>query len=315
MKQSTLGSYIRSLRTQNHMTQVQLADQLHVTDKAVSKWERDLSYPDIALFPKLADILGVDVNDLLNECVDEGHPSRLGQIFEMSQDIRTPLHIILGCADMAANHYDDKDLVLRYLQSIRISGEYLLKSIDMGAHVIARELEQMGALTGRGSKTWHDTTVLGIIKNEKYKGNLLQGKTFTVDPISKRRLDNQGEADQYLMKDHHEPIISEETWEQAQAILQKRAGCRTNANMDPSKYREQFSRRYAFSCMIKCGFCGASLTRRNWHSGSKYNKVIWTCISSSKYGKKNCPESKGIAEEVLMSEDYEVEQKSSTESL
>ena len=138
MKQSTLGSYIRSLRTQNHMTQGQLAEKLNVTDKAVSKWERDLSYPDIALFPKLADILGVDVNDLLNECVDEEHPSRLVKIFEMSQDIRTPLHIILGCADMAANHYEDKDLVLRYLQSIRISGEYLLKSIDSISKVMNR---------------------------------------------------------------------------------------------------------------------------------------------------------------------------------
>jgi len=97
-----------------------------------------LSYPDIALFPKLADILGVHVNDLLRECVDEGQPSRLVQIFEMSQDIRTPLHIILGCADMAANHYDDKELVLRYLQSIRISGEYLLKSIDCISQVMNR---------------------------------------------------------------------------------------------------------------------------------------------------------------------------------
>ena len=41
------------------------------------------------------------------------------------------------------------------------------------------------------------TTVLGIIKNEKYKGDLLLGKTFTVDPISKRRLDNMGEEDQF----------------------------------------------------------------------------------------------------------------------
>ena len=46
----------------------------------------------------------------------------------------------------------------------------------IGAHVIARELEQMGALTGRGNKSWYDSTVLGIIKNEKYKGDLLQGK-------------------------------------------------------------------------------------------------------------------------------------------
>ena len=138
LKQSTLGSYIRFLRTQNHLTQAQLAEQLHVTDKAVSKWERDLSYPDMALFPKLADILGVKVNDLLKECLDEGQPSRLMQILEMSPEVRTPLHIILGCADMAANHYEDKELVLRYLQSIRISGEYLLKTIDSISQVMNR---------------------------------------------------------------------------------------------------------------------------------------------------------------------------------
>ena len=64
---TTFGSYIRSLRTQNGMTQAQLADRLCVTDKAVSKWERALSYPDITLFPRLADLLGVTVDDLLRE--------------------------------------------------------------------------------------------------------------------------------------------------------------------------------------------------------------------------------------------------------
>ena len=139
MKHSTLGSYIRSLRTQNHLTQSQLAEKLNVTDKAVSKWERDLSYPDIALFPKIADILGVNVNDLLSESIEEGEPSRLIQIFEMSPDFRAPLHIIMGCADMAAQHYEDKEMVLRYLQSIRISGEYLLENINRAAQVLNQE--------------------------------------------------------------------------------------------------------------------------------------------------------------------------------
>ncbi len=130
MKRSSLGTRIRSLRTQNRMTQRQLAEKLHVTDKAVSKWERDLSYPDIALFPKLADLLGVGVNDLLSECVDEGQPSRLMRIFEMSHDIRTPLHIILGCADLAEAACDDRERLLRYLNSIRVSGEYLLSAVD-----------------------------------------------------------------------------------------------------------------------------------------------------------------------------------------
>ena len=47
----------------------------------------------------------------------------------------------------------------------------------------------------------------GIIKNEKYKGDVLLGKTFTVDPISKRRIANMGEENRYYIKDHHEAII------------------------------------------------------------------------------------------------------------
>lgn len=135
-----MGSYIRSLRLENGMTQAQLAHKLGVTDKAVSKWERDLSYPDIAIFPKLADYLGVSVNDLLNECIEEGQPSRLLRILGMSHDIRTPLHIILGCVNMAENHSDDKEALLHYLESIRISGEYLLRSFDQMMQV-AQDVE------------------------------------------------------------------------------------------------------------------------------------------------------------------------------
>lgn len=104
MKQSTLGSCIRTLRMQNNLTQLQLAELLGVTDKAVSKWERDLSYPDIALFPKLADILGTTVDGLLRECKETCQPSKLLQAFEMSRDIRMPLHIILGCVEIIRNY-------------------------------------------------------------------------------------------------------------------------------------------------------------------------------------------------------------------
>ena len=142
MKKTTLGAYIRSLRLQNQMTQSQLAASLNITDKAVSKWERDLSYPDIALFPKLADVLGVNMSDLLNESIKEGPPSRLVRIFEMSPDFRTPLHIILGCADMIENNYEDKDRVQRYLRSIHVSGEYLLEIINKVMHTTHQDHAQ-----------------------------------------------------------------------------------------------------------------------------------------------------------------------------
>ena len=131
MNQSTLGSFIRSLRIQNNMTQARLAELLHVTDKAVSKWERDLSYPDISLFPDLADVMGVTVSDLLRECVGDAPTSRLLQIYNISHDIRTPIHIILGCADLVEMNADDTQKMSRYLDSIRISGQYLLELCEI----------------------------------------------------------------------------------------------------------------------------------------------------------------------------------------
>ena len=58
MDKTSLGSTIAALRKERGMTQLELAGQLGVTDKAVSKWERGLSCPDLYTFPRLAEILG-----------------------------------------------------------------------------------------------------------------------------------------------------------------------------------------------------------------------------------------------------------------
>lgn len=65
MKNQTLGEMIATLRKEKSMTQIELASQMNVTDKAVSKWERDLSCPDINSLPKLAEILGISIDDLM----------------------------------------------------------------------------------------------------------------------------------------------------------------------------------------------------------------------------------------------------------
>ena len=166
-----------------------------------------------------------------------------------------------------------------------------------GATLIKNELNNLGYKTKKGNQ-WTQSTVIGIIKNEKYKGDILLGKTFTVDPISKRRLDNLGEEDQFYIKDHHEPIISEEMFDKAQEILNRRGKNRSRMVATPGK-REKFSRQYAFSCMLECGFCGSNLSRRSWHSSSVHQKTIWQCVTGTKKGKQYCPDSKGIPEKVI----------------
>ena len=65
MEKKTIGQFIATLRKANGMTQKQLAEKLSVTDKAVSRWERDESYPDLTLIPVIAEIFNVTSDEIL----------------------------------------------------------------------------------------------------------------------------------------------------------------------------------------------------------------------------------------------------------
>ena len=93
MKKKTLGMMISSLRKEKGMTQLELAEKMGVTDKAVSKWERDLSYPDLNSIPKLAEIFGVSVEYLMQ--------NRLESQREEKKDITPLVHMILKAIALA----------------------------------------------------------------------------------------------------------------------------------------------------------------------------------------------------------------------
>ena len=81
----TLGTMIAELRKQHGMTQLELAEKMVVTDQAVSKWERDLSWPDINSLPTLAEILGVCVEELMQIKKEAEAPvSKVSQIMDIA---------------------------------------------------------------------------------------------------------------------------------------------------------------------------------------------------------------------------------------
>ncbi len=194
-------------------------------------------------------------------------------------------------------HKEDKTITVNPKEAEVV--RYIFKRYVEGAggKIIARELKNLGYKNKRGESNFTEHGVIGIIKNEKYKGDLLMGKTFTLDPISKRRLENMGEADQYYVENHHEPIVSRELFEQAQEVLNRRKGSHSRANS--SGKREKYSRQFSFSCMLKCGFCGGNLTRRTWNSRTDYKKTIWQCVTATKNGKRECPYCKGVPEMLI----------------
>lgn len=144
-----------------------------------------------------------------------------------------------------------------------------------GTHVIARELREEGIRPMR-VKEWQNTVILRIIRNEKYCGDLVQKKTYTPDFLSHEKKYNRGQEEFVIIKDHHEPIISRELFEEANRILDERSLSQEG--------KAKHSNRYPFSGKIKCGCCGASYvarykTRKN---GSRYK--AWRCNEAAKHG-------------------------------
>ncbi len=140
--------------------------------------------------------------------------------------------------------------------------QYMLgKSIT----AICRYLESNGIKTAAGKKKWRESTVFSILQNEKYKGDALLQKEFTVDFLQKKKK-NEGEIPQYYVEGSHEPIIPPRDFDLVQAEIKRR-----------SELGRKYSASSIFSAKLICGDCGGYYGSKVWHSTDKYRKTIWQC--------------------------------------
>lgn len=92
MNKERFGTFIAENRKEMGLTQAQLAEKLHVTDKAVSKWERGLSYPDVTLLEPLAGIFGISIDALLR-CQSFEDDREEHKMEEQNESIQTVVEI------------------------------------------------------------------------------------------------------------------------------------------------------------------------------------------------------------------------------
>lgn len=135
-------------------------------------------------------------------------------------------------------------------------------------HNIAKELNELGVKSKKGSK-WTSGTINAIIRNEKYTGDVIFQKTYT-DSRFCRHI-NDGELNQYLYENHHEPIVSHEIFDKANEVLNQRGKEKGNGERT-----ERYQNRYGFSGRIKCGECG-SVFKRRMHYKPSGAYVAWCC--------------------------------------
>ena len=141
------------------------------------------------------------------------------------------------------------------------------------------------------------SAIIRMLKNEKYCGDCILQKTITLDPISKKRKANEGEAPMWLVENSHPAIISRDVFNRVQEETSRR-NAKAPASQKNSLTATGKHSRYALTDVLMCGECGSRFRRVTWTArGNK--RIVWRCISRLDYGKKYCPDSITVSEEAL----------------
>ena len=130
---------------------------------------------------------------------------------------------------------------------------------------IAGSLTKQGVPTPRGKQVWSVSTIRSILTNEKYMGDAILQKTYTVDYLTKEVRKNNGEVKQFLVEQSHEPIIAPDTFAEVQEKLKQHIAIRTKVRSN-----------HPFSHCIICGDCGEFYGHKVWHNSVKPYDV-WYC--------------------------------------
>lgn len=172
---------------------------------------------------------------------------------------------------------EDGTLVIDETQAPTVRRIYQLfldgKSINEIKHI----LESEGHVTSLGNHTWSTTTIRSILRNEKYRGDVLMQKTFTADFLTKKVKRNNGEITQYYVEGHHEPIIPPHVWDQVQVELATRYTS-TNGRGGTSKTG-------LFATRLQCDYCAGWYGQKVWASNTKYKHHVWRCNNKYKHAK------------------------------
>lgn len=168
----------------------------------------------------------------------------------------------------------------------------------MSLRQIADSLNSRGIKTKHKQTVWQTEVVKSILVNEKYTGDALLQKTYITDCITKKSRKNNGELPMYLVKNHHEPIISRADFNRVQEEMARRGAKKAIANKLGKTEQGKYSAKYALSELLICGECGSHYRRVTW-TAKGFKEIKWRCINRIQYGKKKCHSSPTVDEQAL----------------
>lgn len=143
---------------------------------------------------------------------------------------------------------------------------------------IASYLTSLNIKTPMGKSTkWTKNTIHSILRNEKYKGDALLQKKYTINYLNHTLVKNTGQIPQYYVENNHPAIIDRDMWEQVQIELTRR-----------DELGAKYSSNGIFSSKLVCEDCGGFYGKKKWHSNSKYSRFVYQCNRKFDKGKETC---------------------------
>lgn len=209
----------------------------------------------------------------------------------LSQNIKLGLQYRFQNGEVRVNHSrflgytkdEDGHLIIEPTEAEvvkRIYREYLEGSSLLQ---IGRGLEADGILTAAGKAKWRPETLRKILQNEKYIGDALLQKTYTVDFLNKKRVQNNGIVPQYYVENSHPPIIPRDLYMQVQEEMVRRA----NLHSGEKRKKRVYSSKYALSSIVYCPKCGDIYRRIAWNNRGKHS-IVWRCCTRVEHGPSAC---------------------------
>lgn len=138
---------------------------------------------------------------------------------------------------------------------------------------IAKRLNKEEVPGVHGKACWHTVSIERVLKNEKHCGDLLMQKTYTSDFLTKKMEENEGDLEQYFIKDDHPAIVDRETWEAVQMEMERRERFRTAHSLKKGSVTEN-----PFFGRVFCGKCGGKYIRFNYKG---IREPFWKCESTT----------------------------------
>ena len=181
----------------------------------------------------------------------------------------------------------NKELIINENEARVVRLIFEMYDSGKGSVVIANMLNERGIPAPAGD-VWHQKTIMELLKNEKYAGDMMLQKYYSKDHISKRSLLNDGQLKRYLITENHEAIIDRHQFDR----IQQKIADKNHRNPHVTAYD------YQLKGKVFCAECGARYYRKKMHTGTNSEHYVWRCHTYSQKGKKYCS-NKQIPDDIL----------------